>query len=92
MWQEFLAPLIVVEFVSGDGTEERDRTEMTGKFWVYERVIRPAYYGIYEVNPGRIEMYHLWWMTASSPSRRTSAAIIRSLPWAWSWGSGRGAT
>ena len=32
---------------------------MTGKFWVYERVIRPAYYGIYEVDPGRIEMYHL---------------------------------
>ncbi len=58
LWKEWIAPLIVVEFVSGDGYEERDGTELTGKFWVYEKVIRPAYYAIYEVNPGLIEMYH----------------------------------
>jgi Uma2 family endonuclease len=58
LWQEFLAPLIILEFVSGDGAEERDRTPTLGKFWVYENVIRPAFYGIYEADPGRIEMYH----------------------------------
>jgi Uma2 family endonuclease len=59
MWQELIAPLIILEFVSGDGTEERDNTPWEGKFWIYERVIRPAFYGIYEVTPGRIELYHL---------------------------------
>ena len=58
-WQELMAPLIILEFVSGDGSEERDTTPWEGKFWIYERVIRPAFYGIYEVNPGRIELYHL---------------------------------
>lgn len=59
MWQEILAPLIVVEFVSGDGTAERDKTPWTGKFWLYEQVIRPAFYGIYEVNKASVEVYHL---------------------------------
>ncbi len=58
MWQELVAPLIILEFVSGDGSEERDRTPQEGKFWIYEHVIRPAFYGIYEVDPGRVEMYH----------------------------------
>ena len=49
LWQEIIPPLIVLEFVSGDGSEERDKTPWTGKFWVYEQVIRPAFYGIYEV-------------------------------------------
>jgi Uma2 family endonuclease len=59
LWQEIIAPLIVLEFVSGDGNEERDRTPRKGKFWVYERAIRPAYYGIYEVELSRIEVYEL---------------------------------
>jgi len=59
MWQEFLAPFIVLEFVSGDGSEERDTTPYTGKFWVYERVIRPAFYGIYEVDKAQVEVYEL---------------------------------
>ncbi|MCG8352853.1 MAG: Uma2 family endonuclease, partial [Chloroflexales bacterium] len=59
MWQEHIAPLIVLEFVSGDGGEERDRTPMTGKFWIYEQVIRPAFYGIYEVEKASVEVYHL---------------------------------
>jgi Uma2 family endonuclease len=58
MWQERVHPLVLLEFVSGDGSEERDRTPLTGKFWVYEHDVQPLYYGIYEVDPGRIEMYH----------------------------------
>ena len=49
LWHELIALLIVLEFVSGDGSEERDRTPWMGKFWIYEQVIRPAFYGIYEV-------------------------------------------
>ena len=68
MWQEFVSPLIVLEFVSGNGAEERDRTPLLrsgqqetkpGKFWIYENVIRPAFYGIYEVNRASVEVYHL---------------------------------
>src|SRR5262249_55549514 len=29
------------------------------KFWIYERRVRPAFYAIYEVDPGRVELYHL---------------------------------
>jgi hypothetical protein len=58
MWDEPGAPLVLLEFVSGTGAEERDRTPETGKFWIYERMIRPAFYGIYEPDPGRLEMYH----------------------------------
>jgi DNA repair exonuclease SbcCD ATPase subunit len=59
LWKEFVAPLIVLEFVSGDGSEELDQTPLKGEFWVYERVIRPAYYGIYEVKLGRVTVYKL---------------------------------
>ena len=59
LWKELVPSLIVLEFVSGDGSEERDQTPMSGKFWVYEQVVRVPFYGIYEVDPGRIEMYHL---------------------------------
>lgn len=59
LWREYIAPLVVMEFVSGDGTEEKDQTPLKGKFWVYEQVIRPEYYAIYFVNPGKVELYHL---------------------------------
>jgi Uma2 family endonuclease len=69
LWQELIAPLIVLEFASGDGSEERDKTPLSlsdqkteqkpGKFWIYEQVIRPAFYGIYEVKRGSVEVYHL---------------------------------
>jgi len=69
LWQELIPPLIVLEFVSGDGSQERDNTplsrtqepgaEKPGKFWIYERIIRPAYYGIYEVNRASVEVYCL---------------------------------
>ena len=59
LWQEIVAPLIVLEFVSGDGEEERDKTPYKGKFWVYEQAIRVPFYGIYEVNKAKVEVYHL---------------------------------
>lgn len=69
IWREFLAPLIALEFASGDGTEERDRTplyysetgEVTkpGKWWVYERIMRIPYYGIYEISKNKLEVYNL---------------------------------
>src|SRR6476661_2365615 len=30
-----------------------------GKFWIYENVIRPAFYGIYKVTKASVEVYHL---------------------------------
>jgi Uma2 family endonuclease len=59
LWQEYVAPLIALEFASGDGSEERDRTPVTGKFWVYEQAIRIPFYGIYEVRKASIDLYHL---------------------------------
>ena len=69
LWREHIAPLIAWEFASGNGDEERDRTPLSrtdrgvvtkpGKFWVYERVMRIPYYGIYQVNNGRLEVYRL---------------------------------
>lgn len=69
LWQEYIAPLIVLEFVSGNGAEERDKTpppssgeereRKVGKFWVYEQAIRVPFYGIYEVTKASVEMYHL---------------------------------
>lgn len=75
VWREFIAPTIALEFASGDGSEERDwasaqpsdRTPLSrsngttrpGKFWVYERIINIPFYSIYEINSGRLEVYHL---------------------------------
>lgn len=69
LWREHIAPTIVLEFASSDGSEERDKTPVSstegssaskpGKFWVYERVMRIAYYGIYNVNSGNLEVYSL---------------------------------
>ena len=59
LWQEKVPPLLVIEYVSGDGSEERDRTPNTGKFWVYERAIRARYYVIYDCQIPLIEAYRL---------------------------------
>src|SRR5438105_1952006 len=59
LWQETIPPLVLIEFASGDGSEERDRTPWTGKFWVYERSIRPAFYAIFVVATGQLEAYRL---------------------------------
>jgi Uma2 family endonuclease len=57
LWEELEPPLLVVEYVSGDGSEERDRTTEQGKFWVYERRIQAAYYVIYEPDRAALEVY-----------------------------------
>ncbi|CBN59261.1 MULTISPECIES: Uma2 family endonuclease [Kamptonema] len=69
LWREHLAPLIALEFASGNGEEERDATPLLmsdegevqkpGKFWVYEQIIRIPYYGIYEMKNDKLEVYHL---------------------------------
>ncbi|MBE9163763.1 Uma2 family endonuclease [Tychonema sp. LEGE 06208] len=69
LWREHIAPLIALEFASGNGDEERNRTPLSrtdegvltkpGKFWVYEQVMRIPYYGIYEINSGQLEVYRL---------------------------------
>lgn len=66
LWQEIMAPLIAIEFVSGDGTEERDATSpfanedaKAGKFWVYEQAIRIPFYAIYEVDKAAVEVHEL---------------------------------
>jgi Uma2 family endonuclease len=66
MWQEIIAPLIAIEFVSGDGTEERDRTSpfsgesaKAGKFWVYEQAIRIPFYAIFTARNAAVEVYEL---------------------------------
>jgi Uma2 family endonuclease len=66
MWKEIIAPLIAIEFVSGDGSEERDTTSpfagddsKAGKFWVYEQAIRIPFYAIYEVEQAAVEVYEL---------------------------------
>jgi Uma2 family endonuclease len=71
MWKEIIAPLIAIEFTSGDGSEERDATSplgrqgangaaaKAGKFWVYEQAVRIPYYAIYEVEKASVTVYEL---------------------------------
>ncbi len=73
MWKEPTIPLIAIEFVSGNGSEERDysppqtkpfktgrsRKTGAGKFWVYEQAIKIPFYGIYEVKKASVEVYNL---------------------------------
>ena len=49
----------MIEYVSGDGSDERDDTPETGKFWVYERGIRAAYYAIYDPNTLSLDVFEL---------------------------------
>ena len=59
LWQEFKAPLIVIEFVSDAEGREWDRTPVEGKFWIYENAIRPAYYAIYERDQAKVTLFRL---------------------------------
>ena len=67
LWREFITPTIALEFAKSDGNEERDQTPLyrteraaaPGKFWVYEQIMHIPFYGIYEVNNGKLEVYHL---------------------------------
>ncbi|MEA5535670.1 Uma2 family endonuclease [Crocosphaera sp. XPORK-15E] len=77
LWQEYISPLIALEFVSGNGEEERDKTPWKGKFWIYEQVIKPGFYGIYEASKASLEMYELIGGTYEllSPNQRGHYAI-----------------
>jgi Uma2 family endonuclease len=66
LWKEIVAPLIAIEFVSGDGSEERDATSpfsedgaKAGKFWVYEQAVRIPFYGIFDARTASVEVYEL---------------------------------
>ena len=64
LWKETVAPLIAIEFVSGNGSEERDATppsgtEKAGKFWVYEQAIRIPFYVIFDAWKEVLEAYRL---------------------------------
>jgi Uma2 family endonuclease len=59
MWREGVRPLLLIEYVSGDGSEEHDTTPETGKFWVYEQAIGAAYYAIFDVARETLEVYRL---------------------------------
>ncbi|NEO99908.1 MAG: Uma2 family endonuclease [Symploca sp. SIO2E9] len=69
LWREFISPLIALEFASGSGNEERDKTPLSkanleqgkkpGTFWVYEQIINIPYYGIYVIRTGDLEVYNL---------------------------------
>ena len=71
LWIEQVIPLIAIEFVSGNGSEERDQTpwgtidaatgklKKPGKFWVYEQGIQIPFYAIYEVSKASVEVYQL---------------------------------
>ncbi|NES46285.1 Uma2 family endonuclease, partial [Moorena sp. SIO2C4] len=88
LWREYITPLIALEFASGTGAEERDRTPLQavdgtvqkpGKFWVYEKIIRIPYYGIFMINTGELEVYH--WEDGTyerlSPNERNHYPINR---------------
>lgn len=59
LWEEAVAPLVVIEFLSSTDGGERDRTPIHGKFWIYEKAIRTPYYAIYDAQKGLVDLYRL---------------------------------
>jgi Uma2 family endonuclease len=75
MWKELVPPLLAIEFVFGNGSEERDDSpppedpneidpktgekKKAGKFWVYEQAVKIPFYAIYEESKAAVEVYHL---------------------------------
>jgi hypothetical protein len=58
LWKELVPPFLIIEFASGDGSEERDPTPRVGKFWIYENFLRPAFYAIFVFRTATLEVYH----------------------------------
>jgi len=58
-FNEKVAPLIVIEYVSGNGDDERDATPISGKFWVYEHAIASPYYVIWDTPRCQLDVYEL---------------------------------
>ena len=59
MWAEGVRPLLVIEYVSGNGSVERDATPDTGKFWIYEREIQAKYYLIWNPDREQLDAFEL---------------------------------
>lgn len=59
LWQEIETPVVILEFASGNGSVERDRTSWRGKFWVYERAVKAPYYGIFGLLDNTLEVFQL---------------------------------
>ena len=59
LWKEKIPPVLAIEFVSKDGSEEHDDTPNTGKFWVYEQGIRIPYYAIFDGFRDTLELFTL---------------------------------
>jgi Uma2 family endonuclease len=54
LWNEHVAPALVMEFMSEWPGGEWDKTPRTGKYWVYEQGIRAQHYAIFD--PGRDQL------------------------------------
>jgi Uma2 family endonuclease len=59
LWRERVPPVILIEFVSGDGSEEHDARPGVGKFWVYEQRIQAEYYAIFDPFRATLEVFRL---------------------------------
>jgi hypothetical protein len=59
LWKENVKPAVLIEYSSEDGTKERDRTPYEGKFWIYEQAVQGAYYAIFVVETGELEVHKL---------------------------------
>jgi len=59
MWESARYPVIAIEYASNGGAEERDPTPDTGKLWVYEHHVRPAFYAIFVPTVAELEVYEL---------------------------------
>ena len=58
LWNEFVSPMIVIEFISDTFGNEYDRTPYKGKFWVYEQAVHAPYYAIFTPEPAKLDVYH----------------------------------
>ncbi len=59
LWKEKVAPEIVMEFTMHDGSFERDRTPLEGKFWIYEQAVQARYYVLFVVPTAELEVHRL---------------------------------
>jgi Uma2 family endonuclease len=59
LWKEHVKPAVLIEYSSRDGTIERGRTPYEGKFWIYEQAVQGAYYAIFVVETGELEVHKL---------------------------------
>jgi hypothetical protein len=59
LWKEHVAPTVLIEYASDDGSKERDQTPREGKYWIYENAVQGRFYAIFVVETGELEVYRL---------------------------------